>query len=69
MFQYLNVDLVRRSGDVLLVEPDPDGVLAGLLHRVAHVAGAVLPVLEVKIRWILSIIFCPTVKILRVCIP
>ena len=50
MFQYLYVDLVRRAGDVLLVEPDPDGVLAGLLHRVAHVAGAVLPILERKIR-------------------
>ena len=50
LFHYLYVDLVRGSGNVLLVEPDPDGVLAGLLHRVAHVAGAVFPVLEGEIR-------------------
>ena len=42
-------NLVWRVRNVLLVEPDPDTVLPGLVHHVGDVAGAVLPVQEVDL--------------------
>ena len=42
-------NLVWRVRNVLLIEPDPDTVLPGLVHYVGDVAGAVLPVQEVNL--------------------
>ena len=42
-------NLVWRVRNMLLIEPDPDTVLPGLVHHVGDVAGSVLPVQEVNL--------------------